>query len=155
MKDVHLSITVDQLTIRRKWSSISSLFSYKTMGFILDGCLFTYAHIWSKQTFRFVEGIWCHRKSVVKSIFFLRKRLTLQHTCVTCPELPSYISTLYKAFIFRLTNSNIFLDIATLIKSILCYLVPHTKHLLHFPLAYFCLMFFLYIFRIQTSILIR
>ena len=45
------------------------------------------------QVFRFVEGIWLHRKS--REIqFFLRKRLILLHTCTTCSELPSYISTM-------------------------------------------------------------
>ena len=45
-----------------------------------------------KQAFRFFEGIWLHRKS--RQIRFFRKRPILHHTCATCSELPSYISTM-------------------------------------------------------------
>ena len=41
------------------------------------------------QAFRFVEGIWLHRKSR-KILFFFRKRPILLHTCAACSELPSY-----------------------------------------------------------------
>ena len=44
------------------------------------------------QLFRFVDGIRSHRKSR----HFFRKRLILLHTCATCSELPSYISTMGK-----------------------------------------------------------
>ena len=40
--------------------------------------------------FRFVEGIWWHRKSR-KSTKKFRKRPILHHACATCSELPSYI----------------------------------------------------------------
>ena len=46
-----------------------------------------------KQEFRFVKGIWLHRK-----IRYIRKknqkRPILHHTCATYSELPSYISTM-------------------------------------------------------------
>ena len=42
------------------------------------------------QAFRFVEGIWIHRKS--RQIRKKRKRLILHHLCTTYSELPSYIS---------------------------------------------------------------
>ena len=41
------------------------------------------------EAFRFVEGIWLHRKSRQ-----IRKRPILPHMCATCSELPSYISTI-------------------------------------------------------------
>ena len=41
------------------------------------------------QIFRFFEGIWLHRKNCQ-----IRKRPILLHTCATCPELPSYMSTM-------------------------------------------------------------
>ena len=40
------------------------------------------------QVFRFVEGIWSHRKS-------RHKRPILLHTCATWSEPPSYISTIF------------------------------------------------------------
>ena len=40
------------------------------------------------QAFRFVDGIWLHRKS--RQI----RNTSILHTCVTCSELPSYISTM-------------------------------------------------------------
>ena len=45
------------------------------------------------QAFRFVEGIWLHRKSheIRKKI---PKRPILYHTCATCSELPFYVSTM-------------------------------------------------------------
>jgi len=43
------------------------------MVFILDGCSFHYAHIWSKHGFRFVEGIWLHRKSSQIQFFISEK----------------------------------------------------------------------------------
>ena len=43
--------------------------------------------------FRFVEGIWLHRKG--RQIrFFFRKCPILRYTYATCFELPSYISTI-------------------------------------------------------------
>ena len=40
------------------------------------------------QAFRFVKGIWFHRKSRQIRIFW--KRPVLHYTCATCVELPSY-----------------------------------------------------------------
>ena len=45
------------------------------------------------QALRFVEGIWSHRKSRQFRKKLL-KRPILHHTCATCYELPSYISTM-------------------------------------------------------------
>ena len=39
------------------------------------------------QVFRFVEGIWLHRKS-------RRKRPILHHPCAIRSELPSYLGTM-------------------------------------------------------------
>ena len=47
------------------------------------------------QAFRFVEGIWLHRKSRQIRNFF-RKRPILLHTCTTCSELPPCKSTMDK-----------------------------------------------------------
>ena len=44
------------------------------------------------QVFRFVEGIWLHRKD--RQIRFFRKRPILLHMCATCSELPSYLNTM-------------------------------------------------------------
>ena len=55
------------------------------------------------QLFRFVEGIWLHRKS--RQIRFFRKRPILLHTCARCSELPSYISTMHQAQNRRLKYS--------------------------------------------------
>ena len=44
------------------------------------------------QVFRFVEGIWLHRK-IRKSISFLKSPILL-HICATCSELPVYTSTM-------------------------------------------------------------
>ena len=44
------------------------------------------------QVFRFVKGIWLHRKSC--QIRFIWKRPILLHTCATSSEVPSYISTM-------------------------------------------------------------
>ena len=41
------------------------------------------------QAFRFVEGIWLHRKSRQ-----IRKRLGLYYTHATCSEVPSFINTM-------------------------------------------------------------
>ena len=59
--------------------------------FIIDGCSFNYAHIWSNQAFRIIKGIWFNRKSL--RIHFLL------YTCAACSELPSYISTLGSLFL--------------------------------------------------------
>ena len=69
------------------------------MIFRLDDCSFYYARIWSKS------GISICFKHLVKSkkssnpIFF-RKRPILLHTCATCSELPSYISTKIYIYIY-------------------------------------------------------
>ena len=47
---------------------------------------------WVNQAFRFVEGIWLHRKS--RQIHFFRQRPILLQICTTCSELPSCISTM-------------------------------------------------------------
>ena len=44
------------------------------------------------KTFRFVEGIWLHRKS--RQIRFFWKILIIHHTCAACSKLPSYISSM-------------------------------------------------------------
>ena len=45
------------------------------------------------QKFRFVEGIWSHRKGhQIRT--FSGKKTCLHHTCATCAELPSYKSTM-------------------------------------------------------------
>ena len=45
------------------------------------------------QAFRFVEGIWLHRKRR-QSVIFTRKDPIFFHACATCNELPSNISTM-------------------------------------------------------------
>ena len=60
--------------------------------------LFTMRTYGVNQVFRFVEGIWLHRKSCQVSFNF-RKRPILLYTCATCSELPSYISTMSKTHI--------------------------------------------------------
>ena len=68
--------------------------SIAIMVFILDGCSFYYAHVWSKS------GISIWRRHLVTSkewsnpIFFLRKYLFLHQACATCSEQPSYIKTM-------------------------------------------------------------
>ena len=44
------------------------------------------------RVFRLVEGIWLHRMG--RQIRFFWERPILLHTCATCSELPSYISTM-------------------------------------------------------------
>ena len=54
------------------------------------------------KEFRYFEGCWLHRKSrqLQKKN---RKRPISHHTCATCSELPSYISTILQAVIdFRI-----------------------------------------------------
>ena len=56
----------------------------------LDGNLEHGAHIWYfdlLKAFGYIER-------VVKPTFFLQKRPILLYMCATCPELPSYISTI-------------------------------------------------------------
>ena len=48
------------------------------------------------QAFRFVEGIWLHRKSHQIRFFFFEKRPCLHHTCATGNEQPSNIKTMIK-----------------------------------------------------------
>ena len=45
-------------------------------------------------TFRYVEGIWLHRKSRQMRERKKRKRPILHHTCATCSELPFNVSTM-------------------------------------------------------------
>ena len=45
------------------------------------------------QAFRFVEGIWLHRKSHQIGYFY-PKRPIFPHACATCNELPSNLSTM-------------------------------------------------------------
>ena len=62
------------------------------MVFILDGCSFQNAHIWSKWG---NSIFWRHLATSKESstpIFLVRKRTILIHTCATYSELPSYIS---------------------------------------------------------------
>ena len=61
--------------------------------FILDGCSFYYAHIWSKSG---ISICWRHLVTSEESsnqIFFRGKKTFFHHTC-SCSELPSYISTM-------------------------------------------------------------
>ena len=46
------------------------------------------------QVFRFVEGIWLHRKSRQIQFFFSRKRPFLLHMCAKGSEQLSYTSTM-------------------------------------------------------------
>ena len=63
------------------------------MVFILDGCSFHYAHTWSNETFRFVEGIWLHRKNL-QIRFFFGKRPCFHHSYATWNEQPSNIKAM-------------------------------------------------------------
>ena len=62
------------------------------MVFIVNDCYDHYAHIWSRSG---VSNCWRHLVTSKKSSnpFFRRKRPLLHHTCATCSELPSYLST--------------------------------------------------------------
>ena len=52
------------------------------------------------QIFKFVEGIWLHKKS--RQIrFFSRKIPILLHTCATCSEVPSYKSTMVQTVVIK------------------------------------------------------
>ena len=64
------------------------------MAFILDSCSFHYANTYGvNPKFRFIEGVWLHRKSrQFRHVF--RKIPILHHTCATCSELTSHISTM-------------------------------------------------------------
>ena len=57
------------------------------------------------QAFRFVEGIRLHRKSRQIRKKTIRKRSFLHHTCTTCHELSSYISTMVKWHSFDLLSN--------------------------------------------------
>ena len=46
------------------------------------------------QAFRFVDGIWLHRKSHQVRFIFFGKRPCLHHTCTTWNEQPSNIKTM-------------------------------------------------------------
>ena len=52
------------------------------MVLVLDGCSFYYADI-VNQVFRFVVGIWLHRKR--RQILFFRKMTELHSKCAPCP----------------------------------------------------------------------
>ena len=58
------------------------------------------------HAFRFVEGIWCHRKSRQIRVLF-RKRPYLHHTCATCSKLPPYTCNVvnHKKCIEQASNS--------------------------------------------------
>ena len=47
----------------------------------------------ANRVFRFVEGIWLHRKSRQIQIFVWKSHI-LHHTCAPCSELPSCISSM-------------------------------------------------------------
>ena len=47
-----------------------------------------------QQEFRFVEGMWLHRKSCQIRFFFSRKIPFLHHACATYSEQPSNIKTM-------------------------------------------------------------
>ena len=82
------------------------------MVFIIDGSHFTMRTHGGNQVFRFVKGIWLHRKS--HQIRFFSKRPSLHHTCKTWNEQPSYIKTMPKivffCFNFGLKLNNTALD---------------------------------------------
>ena len=46
------------------------------------------------QAFRFVEGIWFMIYDMSSNLIFFRKKPILHHTCATCSEQPSYISSM-------------------------------------------------------------
>ena len=47
------------------------------------------------QEVRFVKGIWLYQKILKINFFFLSREMPiLQHTCATCSQPPSYISTM-------------------------------------------------------------
>ena len=66
------------------------------------------------QAFRFVQGMWLHRKSHQPRFFFSKKRPCLHHTCATWNEQPCYIKTMPKivffCFNFGLKLNNTALD---------------------------------------------
>ena len=63
------------------------------MVFILDGCSFHYAHICGNPGISICRRHFVTSKESSNPIFF-RKRPILSHTCATCSELPSNISTM-------------------------------------------------------------
>ena len=67
-----------------------------TMVFILDGCSFRYAHIWSKSGISICQKHLVPSKESSNPIFFFGKDLFLHFTSATCSELPSYNSTMGK-----------------------------------------------------------
>ena len=48
------------------------------------------------QAFRFVEGMWLHRKSRQIRHFLSKNPPILHHTCATCSELPSCMRTMIR-----------------------------------------------------------
>merc|ERR1719239_1919985 len=66
-----------------------------TMVLILNGSPEHGAHIWKKIRYFDLMKAFCYIDRVVKSIFFSSwNRLNLLNTCVTCSELPSFISSM-------------------------------------------------------------
>ena len=51
------------------------------------------------QAFRFVEGIFLHRKIRQIRLKKTRKTPIVHHTRTTCPELPFYISTMVQPLV--------------------------------------------------------
>ena len=60
--------------------SYTYIYTDCVMGYILEVCI------------EFVKGIW-YIERVINSVFF-RERPIFHHTCATCSELPSYVSTI-------------------------------------------------------------
>ena len=94
------------------------------MVYILDGCSFHTAHIWSKSgIFNLMKSFGYINSRQIR--FFQEKLPILHHRCAKCSELPSYISAmdigeanfltkfnyiyLMNLYIFRLRKSIIFL----------------------------------------------
>ena len=67
--------------LKNVWSVLDPWFLFKMVAH------FTMRTYGVKQEFRFVEGIWLHRKKISQKIPIFH------HTCANCFELPSYIST--------------------------------------------------------------
>ena len=63
----------------------------ESMVLILDGCSFYYAHILIRSG---ISICWKHLITLKVSSNPKKKRPILHHTCETCSELPSYISTM-------------------------------------------------------------
>ena len=73
-----------------------------TVFFILDGCSFHYAHIWSKSG---ISICWRHfvTSKEPSNPNLSSENPILHHSCAICSERPSYISTMLSSEIHRKT----------------------------------------------------